>query len=159
MQPRSERLCSWPDRAARSPEGVAGLSKMATLHALAARPAASDGHTESSDYRLDLGQLGLVLLGHPFEVDFAPAVGTAARQLNIDGLVRLGAGRQPVAVAAVGLATLPAGTRRLFLRVAFRERGRLALARAPRVRQGPLELCYAGIALSDSAVPFGNGLG
>jgi len=59
-----------------------------------------------------------------------------------------------VAVATVGLAAAPARSCRFFLRVAFGERGGLALSRTAGLGEQPLQLCNAGITLNKAVVQF-----
>jgi hypothetical protein len=58
--------------------------------------------------------------------------------------------------APVGLPGLAAGLGRLLLRVTLRERGGLALARAPRLRQQLLQLGDAGVSLRQAGIALGQ---
>jgi len=97
----------------------------------------------------------LELLGQGLELELAAAVRTAQGEGSFELPVDRADRCRAMAVATVGLAAAPAGLCGFFLRVAFGERGGLALSRTARVGEQPLQFCDAGVTLGKALVQTG----
>jgi len=156
MEPGSPALGHWADPRAGCPKGTGGLLAMAPLHPLVAVLAAADRNREARRHRTHLSQVDLELLGQGLELELAAAVRAARREgcfeLPVDRPGRCHA----MAVATVGLAATPARLCRFLLRVAFGERGGLALSRTAGLGEQPLQLCDARFTLGKARLTLGQ---
>jgi len=101
-------------------------------------------------------QVDLELLGQGLELELAAAVRAARREGRFELPVDKPGRCHAVAVATVGLAAAPARLCRFLLRVAFGERGGLALSRTAGLGEQPLQLCDTGITLGKARLTLGQ---
>jgi len=129
---------------------------MASLHPLVAVVAAADRNRKARRHRTHLPQVDLELLGQGLELELAAAVRAARREGRFELPVDKPGRCHAVAVATVGLAAAPARLCRFLLRVAFGERGGLALSRTAGLGEQPLQLCDTGITLGKARLTLGQ---
>jgi hypothetical protein len=129
---------------------------VAALHSPAAVAAAADADGELGGDRAHLGKLDLELLGGPLVLDLPATVRAAWGQRYIDRPVGSTNGSHAVAVATMSVTAATPRRCRLLFRIAFRERSRLPLARTAGVGKETLQLCDAGVALTEALVQLGE---
>src|SRR5208283_3083823 len=156
MEPGSPAFGHWADPRAGCPKGSGGLLAMASLHPLVAVVAAADRNRKARRHRTHLPQVDLELLGQGLELELAAAVRAARREGRFELPVDKPGRCHAVAVATVGLAAAPARLCRFLLRVAFGERGGLALSRTAGLGEQPLQLCDTGITLGKARLTLGQ---
>jgi hypothetical protein len=123
---------------------------VAPLDAPAAAPTAPYADPKAHRHRPHLGKVDLELLGRALELHVPAAVRAAPRKRRLDLPVERADRRRAVPVAAVTLAATTLRLGGLVARLALRERSGLALAGPARVREQPLQLGDAGVALGQT---------
>jgi hypothetical protein len=129
---------------------------MASLHPLVAVLAAADRNRKARRHRTHLSEVYLELLGQGLELELAATVRTARREGSFELPVDRADRCHAMAVATVGLAAAPARLCRFFFRVAFGERGGLALSRTASLGKQPLQLCGADVTLDKACLTLGQ---
>ena len=111
-QPGGERHGARAEHRGGRAEGIGCLQGVAALVAATAAPAVADPDVEAPTDRPQLGQLLLVLVGDPVELDL-PAALAAIRKRGLEHLVDLLGGRPAgtLAVVGAGPSARPAGIR------------------------------------------------
>lgn len=143
VQLRGKRDRPRPDLRTGRPQRVAGLLAVASLHAPAAAPAAPAADPKVPHMPADPAHVVLVLIDLVLELKLARTARARLGQPDADLLIDT-VGDRPLRPRAVLLAAAASRLGRVLLGLALGERGRLTLARPPRLLKLPAQPLVLG---------------